>query len=84
MIFDGRSFNSVREAVRIFIYLDKRDEEVGFLLQFNHLLSRAVQNPVMGRIGPLLGWPPDFASIEGGRGGHGNIVLNLSGEEIGT
>ena len=83
-MFYWTSLNSVGQPIRVLIDLDKRDEEVGLLVAVNDFLSRAVQDPIVGRIGLLLGWPPNLSSIEGGRGGHGDIVLNLSGEEIKT
>ena len=85
LIFDGRSFNSVREAVRIFIDFDQRDEEVRLLFHLHNLFSRVVQDPVVGRIGPLLGGPAYLPGVEGGRGGHARVMNEFSlGKEEGS
>ena len=70
-MFYWTSLNSVGQPIRVLIDLDKRDEEVGLLLAVNDFLSRAVQDPIVGRIGPLGGGPVNLACVDGGwAGGH--------------
>ena len=86
-MLNGRSLDSVREAIRVGVDLLKWGEEMRLSLNLHHLFVVVIKDPHMVGVRDGRGWPVDHVAVQRGwAGGHDGCchVYYLWGEKRGV